>query len=193
MRRQGQLSRVPAQAVALFAKFLVFLSCLALLAMALHVTADVIWRGLFNTPILGTLEIGTHYYMIAVSFLALGYVQMKDGHVAVDFVVHNMKLRPRMVLEFFALFATFIFSLYYLYYSWLSAAQKTRLGEYVLVHSAPMTVWPSRWILVVSVFAFSLVLFIQLIRMGRALWQGRQLKVADLMKAELHADTGAND
>ena len=184
------MTRLPALAASAFARLLVFLSCLALMAMALHVTADVVWRALFNTPILGTLEIGTHYYMVAVSFLALGYVQMKDGHVAVEFVVHSMRMRPRMVLEFFALLVTFIFSLYYLYYSWLSAMQKTSIGEYVLVHSAPMTIWPSRWVLVVSVFGFSLILLIQLFRLARALWQGRLVKVVDLMAPETNTNPG---
>jgi len=187
------MTRLPALAASTFAKLLAYLSCLALLVMALHVTADVVWRALFNTPILGTLEIGTHYYMIAVSFLALGYVQMKDGHVAVEFVVHSMRMRPRMVLEFFALLITFVFSLYYLYYSWVSAMQKTRIGEYVLVHSEPMTIWPSRWILVVGVFGFSFILLIQLFRLARTLWQGRVVRVAELMATEAGTNTGERD
>lgn len=165
-------------------RLLLVLSCLALLAMALHVTADVVMRTFFNSPIPGTLEIGTHYYMVAVSFLALGWVQVRDGHVAVEFLVHSLRARPRMVLEFFALLVTFVFSLFYLNMSWVSAAQKTARGEYVLSQERVLMIWPSRWILVVSIAAFSLVLLVQLVRMGRALWRGHVRKVGDLMAGE---------
>lgn len=184
------MTNIPALVVSWFAKILIVLSCAIMLLMALHVTVDVVWRAVFNHPIPGTLEVGTHYYMIAVSFLGLAYVQMKDGHVAVEFIVHSLKKRLRMVLEFSALLICFIFSAFYLYYSWISAGQKTRIGEYVLVHGDVMKIWPSRWILVVSVAAFTLVLAVQLVRLGRALWLGRLVTVADLMEAEVKGQTG---
>ena len=178
------MTRLPVLLAMWFSRLLLVLSCVALMAMALHVTADVVMRTFFNRPIPGTLEIGTHYYMVAVSFLALGWVQVKDGHVAVGFVVHSLKARPRMVLEFFALLLTFVFSLYYLQMSWVSAAQKTSKGDYVLSQDRVLLIWPSRWILVVSIAAFALVLLVQMVRMGRALWQGHVRTVADLMADE---------
>lgn len=173
--------KIPELLATWFSRGLMALSCLALLAMALHVTADVVMRTFFNSPIPGTLEIGTHYYMIAVSFLALGQVQIRDGHVAVEFVVHSLKARPRMVLEFLALLVTFVFSVIYLNMSWVSAAQKTARREYVLSQDNILLIWPSRWILVVSVAAFLLVLLVQMVRMGQALWQGHVRRVGELM------------
>lgn len=178
------MTRIPALLATWVSRILLFLSCLVLLAMAVHVTTDVIMRTFFNSPIPGTLEIGTHYYMVAVSFLALGWVQIKDGHIAVEFMVHSLRARPRMVIEFFALLLTFVFSLYYLQMSWISAAQKTARNDYVLSQNRVLLVWPSRWILVVSIAAFSLVLLVQMIRMGRALWQGHVRTVAELMADE---------
>lgn len=179
------MTRVPVLIAIWYSRVLLVLSCLALLAMALHVTADVIMRAFFNSPIQGTLEIGTHYYMVAVSFLALGWVQIRDGHIAVEFVVHAMRTKPRMVMEFLALLVTFIFSLIYLRMSWVSAMDKTGRGEYVLSQDGILLIWPSRWILVVSVAAFVLVLLVQLVRMGRALGQGQVRKVVELLEEDI--------
>jgi hypothetical protein len=43
--------------------------------MALHVIADVSCRYLLNQPLPGTIEIVSLYYMVAVIYLPLAYVQ----------------------------------------------------------------------------------------------------------------------
>lgn len=64
-----------------------------LLVMAFLITADVVMRYAFNSPILGTLEI-TEFMLAAVVFLGLAYAQAQRAHVGVDLLVQ--KLPPRL-------------------------------------------------------------------------------------------------
>ncbi|TDK53398.1 TRAP transporter small permease subunit [Antarcticimicrobium luteum] len=73
----------------LAAKATLWLAALLLLLMAIHITADVAMRNLFGAPIAGTLEFGTYYYMVAASFLALGYAQLRDHNISVDILVYS--------------------------------------------------------------------------------------------------------
>ena len=52
--------------------------------MMLHIVADVLAKWLFNYPIVGTLEIVANYYMVALIFLPLAYVQRAGGHIIVE-------------------------------------------------------------------------------------------------------------
>ena len=63
------------------------LSLVAGVLMMLHVTIDVLSRTLFNSPLPGTGEITATYYMIAVAFLPLAWVTLRDEHVTADIFV----------------------------------------------------------------------------------------------------------
>ena len=60
---------------------------------------DVFLRYLFNSPLLGGLEL-TEYMLVIVVFFSLPYTQFKQGHVKVDFI---MNLLPQNLRSFFEL------------------------------------------------------------------------------------------
>ncbi len=55
-----------------------------IILLMLHITADVAGKYFFNTPIIGTLEIVSRYYMVAVVFLPLAFVQIRRQHLTVE-------------------------------------------------------------------------------------------------------------
>ncbi|MDO5511737.1 TRAP transporter small permease subunit [Corynebacterium sp.] len=59
------------------------LSGIAAVAMGLHVVADVVARNLFNSPIAGTLEFITYWWMPIIIFLAVPYVEQKRAQITV--------------------------------------------------------------------------------------------------------------
>lgn len=61
--------------------------------MMLHVTADVAGRYLFNAPLTGTIVIVAHYYMVFVSFIAIGVAEEKRVHISVE-IVTDLLPRP---------------------------------------------------------------------------------------------------
>jgi TRAP-type C4-dicarboxylate transport system permease small subunit len=66
------------------ASLLVWLALLAGSLMMLHVTLDVVARSLFNTPIAGTNEVVSAYYMVAAAFLPWAWIARSDGHIRVE-------------------------------------------------------------------------------------------------------------
>ena len=55
------------------ANFSLWLGALALVAMMVHVTADVVLKITLNWPVAGTLEIVSYVYMVACTFLPLAH------------------------------------------------------------------------------------------------------------------------
>jgi TRAP-type C4-dicarboxylate transport system permease small subunit len=80
-------------------KFLGYLGAAVLFLMMLLTTVDVASRYIFNSPILGALEI-TEFMVVTVVFGFLGLTQQEKGHVAVDLVLGNLPARPRRFVGF---------------------------------------------------------------------------------------------
>ena len=154
------------------ARILLVLACVALVAMAFHITIDVTMRHFFNRPFEATLELGTYYYMVGTSFLALGYAQLYDKHISVDFLLYGLTPRRRMYVELVALILTALFVALLAYMSTVSAMEKTRSGEYHMLQHIDLLIWPSRWILAVSQYVFLLVLLTQIARSISAALRG---------------------
>lgn len=80
-------------------KYLAYLGAAVLFLMMLLTTVDVASRYLFNSPILGALEI-TEFMVVTVVFSFLGLTQQEKGHVAVDLVLGNLPYRSRRLVNF---------------------------------------------------------------------------------------------
>ena len=70
--------------------FMTVLGGLAIALMMLHVTADVVARFLFGTPIPGTITVVSHYYMIVAAFVPLAFAEQKEGHISVEVVTERL-------------------------------------------------------------------------------------------------------
>ena len=63
---------------------LAILGGIATITLMLHVGADILMRNFFNAPIPATYEIVTHYYMIALAFIPLAWLERSGGMVQVE-------------------------------------------------------------------------------------------------------------
>ena len=77
--------------------------------MMLHITLDVAARYFFNGQIVGTLEVVSFYYMVALVFLAFGFVELKHENIRVDLFVQMMPRRVRFGLYVFACLMGLVF------------------------------------------------------------------------------------
>lgn len=75
------------------------LACIAVIAMMLLSTADVVMR-LFGKPIPGTYELVGFLGTIVVSF-ALVFTSMEKGHIAVEILVEKLPQRAQLGIEAF--------------------------------------------------------------------------------------------
>ncbi len=121
------------------------LAGIAMTIMMLQVTADVLLKYLFNSPIQGTIELVATYYMVAIAFLPLAYLALHERHVSVDIVVQTME--PRMK-RFTMVFANFVSAIYCALLAWrgaVNAIRATQVGEVWAAALVDIPVWPTRW------------------------------------------------
>lgn len=126
---------------------MVWIAGVVMLIMMLHVVADVVGRYVFASPIDGTLEIVSGYYMVALVFLPLAYVTRKNGHIFVE--LFTMRLRPSRVSLMDAAAETLAF-LYVGFLAWecgVEAWRRTMDGEAWETAEGLVAIWPSRWLL----------------------------------------------
>ncbi len=131
------------------ARILLVFGTIALILMAVHVTADVIGRLLFTHPVYGTTEIVSFYYMVAAVCLPLAYMELKDNHITVE--VLYLKL-PVVLRRFSFVFSTLVTALFFglfAYQSWFDALKATASREVVMGY-ALIEIWPSRYFLPIS-------------------------------------------
>ncbi|WP_169569395.1 TRAP transporter small permease subunit [Sneathiella limimaris] len=145
--------------------FMMGLCCLFLVLMMLHVGADVLLKLAFNSPIVGTLETVSYYYMVSLVFLALPFVEFKGEHVAVDLFFQKF---PRRLKQIVYIFGTILAALYYglfSYVTFLDALIATSQKETVMANFL-FYVWPSRWALPIGSAVLVLMLLLAAIRAG---------------------------
>jgi len=116
------------------------------LAMMVHVTADVLTKYLLNMPIVGTLEIVSHYYMVAAIFLPLAAVERRRGHLFVE--LFTAKLGPRAILALDALGCLLgvVLAGSITWMSTVEALRRTRSGEIIDAVYYTIPIWPTRWL-----------------------------------------------
>ena len=120
--------------------------------MMLHITLDVAARYFFNGQIVGTLEVVSFYYMVALVFLAFGFVELKHENIRVDLFVQMMPRRVRFGLYVFACLMGLVFFGMLFWQTLSDAIRATGSGEEAMSNFR-FIIWPSRWSLPVGFVA----------------------------------------
>lgn len=149
MFKVNDVARVPSQLATA-------LGTLAIAAMALHVSAEVLSRLFFGRSIFGTIEIISYFYMVAGSFLPLGSAQLNGQMVATDVFASIVPRAIRPVTDFLGRVISLLTCALLLWGSYVNAVAKTGIGESVSGMGAPIVIWPARWFLVVGLVALLL-------------------------------------
>lgn len=149
--------------VARASRVLLVLGCCATLLMMAHVAIDVVAKLLFGKPIVGTLEMVTHYYMVAVVFLPLAMVQARRAQITVEVFTHKLPPRVTAALDGVVGFAGFAFLGVLAWMSGAEALSQTQLREEALSSHFPIEIWPARWLVVVGAALVALNMLAQAI------------------------------
>ncbi|SMF35574.1 TRAP-type C4-dicarboxylate transport system, small permease component [Tistlia consotensis] len=147
---------------------LVEIAGLVLLAMMLHVCADVAMKYLFNDPIEGTLEVVSYYYMVGSVFLPIALVELRRGSVAVDLFFNMMPARLKLVCVGAVLLASALVYGGLADVTWHDALKAFAKRE-VVMGPIDVVIWPSRFALPAS---FALGALVCLWHLGRLLFGG---------------------
>ncbi|KMK66554.1 TRAP transporter small permease [Puniceibacterium sp. IMCC21224] len=122
---------------------LAVLGGLAILTLMIHVVADVAMRNLLNQPIPATYEVVTHYYMIALAFLPLAWLERRRGMVQVEVLEPLMSpALLRLSDRFVALLSTVIYAAL-AWVTWKTALGNYATGTFVLAQNVAVPTWPA--------------------------------------------------
>ena len=136
------LERVEDSLLALLA----VIGAVATLSLMAHVAIDITMRNLMNAPIPATFEIVTNYYMVALAFIPLAWVERSGGMVQVEVMEAFMspgviRISDRMV--------SLISTIVYLLLAWVTlkvALTNTARGSYLMANSTRVLTWPAYWL-----------------------------------------------
>lgn len=136
-----------------------------LLLMVFNVVADVASKYLLNSPIYGTSEMVGNYYMIAIVFLSVPLVELRNQQIYVDlfFRALNRRLQRRALALVFALQCAFhAFLGLESFHEAIAATAKREIVEGFVA----MSIWPARYLLVLG---FGLGFVASLVRLFQVL------------------------
>lgn len=116
---------------------------IAIAFMMAHVSLDVLFRHVFNSPLPGTLTMVTYYYMIIATFVPLAHAESKRAHISVEVATDLMPLRVQHHLQGWMYLATAIVVGMLAWRTWLEALKSMRLGASQVQGAEVIAVWPA--------------------------------------------------
>lgn len=144
-----------------FERLFIGVGALALLAMMLHVTADVVFKYVLHSPVPLTMEMVTYYYMAAVVFLPLFSLERKGANlVHVELVYGMLSRRVRRVMLPAALLLAALFCACAGYAAWKPAMQAFKAGTYA-GSLVVVPIWPTRFLPVVGFALLAICLMLK--------------------------------
>ena len=164
---------------------LLIAAAVAILAMMLNITADILGKLLFHRPVIGTLELVSSWYMVAVTFLPLAHVYATRSNIVVELFTQNLAAGPRTALD--ALGAA-LGGLYLGLLTWKGAEQawyQTQRGEVADATFFEIPVWPTRWFLVAGCGVAALIAICQMLDDARFAATGRRWDERDAHRLSL--------
>jgi C4-dicarboxylate transporter DctQ subunit len=146
------------------------LSAAILFFLMLYVTAEVTMRYLFNSPLPGHLEAAQLLIAPAV-FLALSWVQARQGHVGMDLLHERLPPRWRALVDCLTLSLALLTFLAIAWFSWESAWSAWQIGD--VTPTANLYTWWSKLAVPVGTALLCVRLLMQLVESFIALLSPR--------------------
>jgi len=137
--------------------FVAWIGGAGLILMMLHIAAEVVARYVFNSPLHGTVEIVSAYYMVAVVFLPLAMIERANGHIVVELVSQHLPRRVQDILIGIVALVSALYFSAFAWQTWSDALKKYAVGEQAL-GTVAITVWPTRFYLPIGCALIVLVL-----------------------------------
>lgn len=124
---------------------LLFISKVMILVMAVHIVADAAIRSTSDLAISGTIEIASNYYMVALTFLPLAYIQRQRGHLIAEVFTQQLSRRARSLLDAVGDILMAVFLGLLVYQTGTAAIEATIAREYVELTESALPIWPAKW------------------------------------------------
>jgi TRAP-type C4-dicarboxylate transport system permease small subunit len=143
--------------LSLLAKCASLIGTVCVIAMMLHVTADVIGRYFFNAPLPGTIVVVANYYMVVLVFIAIGVAEEKRAHISVEFVTDLMPEKAQSGFSILSGILTVVVITILMIASYGEAVKKYNIGASMEQGSSMISVWQSYWSIPVGATLMALI------------------------------------
>lgn len=137
------------------------LGAIGVIIMMLHITADVLSRILLGAPLIGTNEIVSRYYMIAVAFLPLAWVEHRNAMISVALFDGFMSRRVRLFSDLLVAAVSIAALLLITWTSWHEAVAAYHKDAFVLAVGTRIPVWPTYYMPPIGCFLASILVFLR--------------------------------
>jgi len=141
-------------------KYLDYIAWMAVIAMMLLTVANVLATKVFNTNILGSIEI-TELLMVICVFFSFANTEVEEGHISVDLLVKKLKPKKQAIM---LVITQGLCAILFACVSWSSlfhAIEKQEMGEVTMDLLIPL--YPFAYITALGCFLLCLVLIIKTI------------------------------
>jgi C4-dicarboxylate transporter DctQ subunit len=158
-----------------FESALNLLGGLAIFALVLMATVNVLGRWLFSLPISGYID-WVEQAMAFIAFLGIAYTQRVGGHIRMDIAIGQLRARPLWFSELVSACLMLAVTLVLIYGSSPHFWRAFSIGDSSLDINLPT--WPAKLVVPVALGVLALRLLLQIWGYARALRHGDALPVA---------------
>ena len=123
-------------------RMLAFVAAIGVLAMMIHVCADILSRVLTGASLPATVEMVAYYYMLLVAFLPLAWVERSGGMISVELLDFMLSPRMRRVSDLLIAALGVVIYAVMAYASWLTAVRNYETGTFVVALQPKIITWP---------------------------------------------------
>lgn len=154
-----------------FIRWVSIVGMVIFMAMVCLTFVNVLLRYIFNTPLIGSMEV-LEIMMAVVVFTGIAWVQLSKAHVTMDLVTSKLKPKPKLIFEGISNFLVIVLLIILIWRSGLVAVYETKeTGILDIPLRYPAMLVPFGCILLVLVFIRDYLRNIQdSLRYGKFFW-----------------------
>lgn len=123
-------------------RMLAFVAAIGVLAMMIHVCADILARIVTGASLPATVEMVSYYYMLLVAFLPLAWVERRGGMISVELLDFMLSARLRRISDLLIAALGVVIYGVMAYASWLTAMRNYESGTFVVALQTKIITWP---------------------------------------------------
>jgi TRAP-type C4-dicarboxylate transport system permease small subunit len=123
-------------------RMLAFVAAIGVLAMMIHVCADILARIVTGASLPATVEMVSYYYMLLVAFLPLAWVERRGGMISVELLDFMLSTRMRRISDLMIATLGVVIYAVMAYASWLTAMRNYETGTFVVALQTKIITWP---------------------------------------------------
>ena len=143
-----------------FTKIFGILAAFSILLIMIMVSADVFFRYVFNSPIMGAMEFSL-MLMIAVVYLGLGYTEISDRHIVIDILYKKFNQKYQRIISKINCIILLVISTILFWHSFADFLYSFKINE-MLPGMASFPKYPAKFCLALGVLIYIFVILSKL-------------------------------